>query len=82
VAIRFKQYEVVRVVAIRGKRFSCAQVHFERLPEVGDIGTILEIYETPELAFEVECSRSADGTTVWLEAMYPEELELFQGAAQ
>jgi hypothetical protein len=57
-------------------------VHYERLPEVGDTGTILEICAAPELAFEVECSSSADGSTVWLEAMYPEELELVQGAAQ
>jgi hypothetical protein len=45
---------------------------------VGDVGTILEVYETPELAFEVECSDPGSGITIWLEAIYPEELELVQ----
>ena len=71
-----KQYEVVRVIAIREKRFARAQIGYRRHPEVGDTGTILEVYTAPELAYEVECSDAADGFTIWLEAMYPQELEL------
>jgi hypothetical protein len=72
------QYEVVRVVLLRGNRTFSASVANLRAPEVGDIGTILEVYTQPEVAYEVECSDSGTGRTIWLEAMYPEEIELFQ----
>lgn len=74
----FQQYDVVRVRAIRGDRFSGASVHDERLPEVGDVGTVLEVYSTPEVGYEVECCAPGTGYTVWLLAMYPDELELVE----
>lgn len=70
-----RPFAVVRVAAIRSDRFAGAQVFYERLPKLGDIGTILEIYESPEPAYEVECSDPGTGITVWLEAMYPDEVE-------
>lgn len=66
-----KQFDVVKVTTIRGDRFAGAEVFDKRAPAVGDVGTILEVYAN---AYEVECSDS-DGSTVWLEAMYPEEIE-------
>lgn len=71
-----RPYQVVRVIAIRDARFSEALVQFDRHPKVGDIGTVLEIYPTPELGFEVECSNPDTGETVWLEAMHADEIEV------
>jgi hypothetical protein len=43
-AIAMKQYDVVRVAAIRADRFAGKQPQFQRHPQVGDVGTILEVY--------------------------------------
>ena len=71
-----RQYQVVRVTAIRDARFDNQAAQFQRHPSVGDVGTVLEVYTNPELGFEVECSDSKTGKTVWLEAMYASEIEL------
>ena len=68
------QYQVVKVVAIRDNRFASRPIPFQRYPAIGDSGVILEVYTDPEPAFEVECSDPNTGVTIWLEAMYPEEL--------
>ena len=68
-------YAAVRVVAIREDRFAGEKVFYQRLPRVGDLGTVVDIYERPELAYEVECVDAATGATVWLDAMYPDEVE-------
>jgi hypothetical protein len=70
-----KQYDVVQVIALRDERFSKSSADYERNPCIGDVGTIIEVYSNPEPAFEVECSGS-NGRTIWLAAMYPEELKL------
>ena len=67
-----KQYDVVKVVALRDSRFASEPPHFKRHPQVGDVGTILEVYDG---AFEVECSERETGVTIWLEPMFPEELQ-------
>jgi hypothetical protein len=67
-----KQYDVVRVAAIRGDRFARERPQYQRHPQVGDTGTILEVYAD---AFEVECSEARTGVTIWLEAMFPDELQ-------
>jgi hypothetical protein len=66
-----KQFDVVKVIAIKDDRFVGEEVYDKRAPMAGDVGTILGIY--PD-AFEVECSDS-DGSTIWLTSMYPDELE-------
>lgn len=68
-----KEYDVVRVVAIRDDRFRGQQPHFQRHPQVGDVGTIVMDYGT---AFEVECSEGRTGVTIWLNAMFPDELQI------
>ena len=68
-----QQYDVVKIQSFRNDRFSSLQPAYQRNPLIGDIGTIVEIYTTPETGFEVECS-DPNGITIWLEAMYPEEL--------
>ena len=68
-------YAVVRVVAIREDRFAHEKVFYRRHPHVGDVGTVLETYTSPDLAYEVECSDPDSGETIWLDAMYPDEIE-------
>ena len=70
-----KPYDVVRIIALRDQRFSKLSADYERNPRIGDTGTIIEVYSNPETAFEVECT-SSNGCTIWLAAMYPEELRL------
>jgi len=70
---RMKQYDVIKLTAIRNDRFKGCAAHWQRAPAIGDIGTILEIY--PD-AFEVECSDSTNGSTIWLAALYPDEMTI------
>lgn len=69
------QYTVVRVAAIRGDRFMGQPIYEVRHPRVGDVGTVIEVHQLPELSYEVECSDGTTGETLWLSAMYPDELE-------
>jgi len=66
-----KQFDVIRVISIRDDRFKAAGGGWQKAPEVGDVGTNLEVYAN---AFEVECSDSSNGHTIWLAAMYPDEI--------
>ena len=68
-----KQYDVVRVTAIRDERFASQSPRYGRHPIAGDVGTIVEDYGN---AFEVECCERGKAGTLWLEAMYPDELEV------
>lgn len=67
-----KQYDIVRVAVIRGNRFDAKRPGFQRHPQTGDVGTILEVYNN---AFEVECCEHDTGITIWLEAMFLDELQ-------
>ena len=68
-----KQYAAVRVTTNLDDRFANGPPAFQRHPQVGDVGTIVEVYGN---AFEVECSERDTGVTIWLEAMLPDELEV------
>ncbi|MBD8878859.1 hypothetical protein IHE49_00020 [Rhodanobacter sp. 7MK24] len=66
-----KQFDVIRVTSLRDDRFKEVAADWQRAPAIGDVGTILEVYAD---AFEVECSDSSNGYTIWLAAMYPDEI--------
>jgi hypothetical protein len=74
---RLKQYGLVRVrqlfqpaVEYDGWRVN------QRLPQVGDVGTLLDILRAPDLpARYVVESSGADGITVWFGDFAAEELE-------
>lgn len=72
---RLRPLMTVRVSAIRADRFACQNIIHGRHPRVGDVGVVLEVYTKPEPAYEVECTDPATSATVWLEPMYPDELE-------
>ena len=60
-----KLYDKVRVTAIR---------FYDRHPQVGDVAVIVETHQAG-YAFEVECSNPENGSTLWLDAMFIDELE-------
>lgn len=72
--MKFKQYDVVRV---KGWNVSLEATEGQfnlRLPVVGDIAVIIEVYSEPP-GYELECSDGA-GITQWLIAFHPLEIEL------
>lgn len=69
-----EQFTVVRIKKIN-KAFRKEELfNGERLPEVGDVATIVEIYEEPNLGYELECCNE-NGGTVWLMTFHPEDAE-------
>jgi hypothetical protein len=71
---KYKQYSVVKLKNIK-RQFSVDELSFDkRAPKVGDIATIIEIYEKPTLGYELECS-DENRITEWLFAFSPEEVE-------
>jgi len=72
--MKFKQYDVVKVVALH-RSFAERDIAFNlRKPVVGDTATILEIHLTPP-GYKLECS-DKNGITQWLIGFAPDELEL------
>jgi len=69
-----KPYDQVRVAAIRDNRFAGQPVFYDRHPCVGDVAVIVETHR-PGYAYEVECSNPENGQTIWLDAMFADELE-------
>ena len=61
--MRLSQYDVVRVVAISKVKAPESEID-QRPPIVGDVATILEVYDNPP-GYELECSDS-EGITIWL----------------
>ena len=70
-----KEYDAVRVIRIRDDRFNGQRPAFHRHPQVGDVGTIVMIYDRGT-AFEVESCEDGSPVTIWLRTMFPDELEL------
>ena len=72
--MKYKQYSVVRLKNIF-KQFGSTELVFDkRHPQVGDVATIIEIYESPTFGYELECS-DENGITVWLATFTPEDAE-------
>jgi hypothetical protein len=70
----FKAYDVVRLIAINNDKLSLPDTFNTRPPTVGDIATILEIYNDPP-GFELECSDNVGGT-VWLLGVQEKDVQL------
>lgn len=72
--MQFKQYDVVRIKALALQADTPPDDFNRRLPVVGDVATIVEIYSMPP-GYELECS-GADGITQWLVAFTLDEVAL------
>ncbi|MFC0351067.1 hypothetical protein [Undibacterium danionis] len=70
----FKIYDVVRLIAINSDELCLGDAFNTRPPQVGDIATILEIYDNPP-GFELECSDKLGGT-VWLLGFQEKDVQL------
>ncbi|MDC9520303.1 hypothetical protein PSH55_04080 [Pseudoalteromonas sp. Angola-31] len=67
-----KQYSVVKVISLN-KKFIYSEKSFgSRAPQVGDVGTIVEVYDG---AFDIECC-DVNGVTIWLEIFEPSDGDL------
>ena len=62
--MKFKIYDVVRLVAINNQQMLESDTFNLSPPKVGDVATILEIYDDPP-GYELECCDEY-GITVWL----------------
>jgi hypothetical protein len=61
-----KQYDVVKIISFSNPD-SINKSEFDiKKPEIGDIATIIEIYTNPTIGYELECSDSKTGETLWL----------------
>ncbi len=70
------QYSTVRIVALH-REFDQSNVErgFDRrLPRIGDLATVLEVYRSPSLGYELECC-NPDGTNEWLIAFALEDAD-------
>ncbi len=69
--MKYPNYSVVKIKVLH-KKFSENDLSFcKRAPKVGDVATIIEVYETPELAYELECSNKSNGETEWMLVFTP-----------
>jgi hypothetical protein len=72
--MKYKQYSVVRLKQIK-KQFQESELSFgKRAPKIGDVATIVEVYENPRLGYELECT-DENGITEWLITFSPEEAD-------
>lgn len=75
--ITFNQYDVVRLIQflrpIDG--FKVDGFFNNREPAVGDIATIVEVYDDPP-GYDLECCASNDGITTWLHTFAPDSVKL------
>jgi len=70
--MKFAKYDVVRILSLSGRDFGESDTFDSRAPQVGDIATILEIYDDPP-GYELECSDSS-GITEWLGGFRQDEV--------
>lgn len=74
--MQFAQYDVVKIMGFRTEKHTQMDAFNRRVPHVGDVATIIEIYTDP-LGYELECC-DANGITEWMIAFEPDEVELGQ----
>jgi len=71
---KFAPYQTVRVVRVPSRQNASWRGVGDRLPRVGETGTVVEVYTEPHEAYSVEAVL-ADGRTEWLVDFLPDELE-------
>jgi hypothetical protein len=72
--MKLKQYSIVKIKSINKKFNSDDFMLNKRVPKIGDIATIVEVYEKPSLGYELECS-DKNGITEWLVTFALEDAE-------
>ena len=70
------QYSTVKILALHREfdQLNVDRGFDRRIPRIGDVATIVEVYRTPTLGYELECCNS-DGTNEWLVTFSPEDAD-------
>lgn len=71
------QYSTVRIVALH-REFDQSNVESgfdRRLPRIGDLAAVVEVYHSPSIGYELECSNPDDGTNEWMITFSPEDAD-------
>jgi hypothetical protein len=78
-----EQYAVVRVVRLdQDNRPFTGTPSVCRSPQIGDIGTVVHVYDLEDSTSAVVVEAVAtDGCTVWLADFFPHDLELEAGTS-
>lgn len=72
----FEQFQEVRIVGFGASADLAISSEDERAPRIGDIATIIAVYDDP-LGYELECSDpERSGTTIWLHAFRASDVQL------
>lgn len=74
-----KLYDKVKVIRLRNDRFQGEAGRLWASPKIGDHGTVVEVHVTPGQGYQVEAV-DASARTVWVAALYPDELAPVSGA--
>jgi hypothetical protein len=69
------QYDVVEIIEIIKVLEFHPDDFNQRLPIIGDVATIIEIYKHEPLAYELECCDEL-GVTIWLQTIAPKDIIL------
>jgi hypothetical protein len=72
---KIKQYDIVEITKINCIRDFTLGGPNSRKPEISDVATVVEIYESPCLGYELECVESS-GETNWLHSFPDKDVEL------
>ncbi|MBK6539751.1 MAG: hypothetical protein IPG10_00380 [Flavobacteriales bacterium] len=75
---QIKQYDLVRIVRLHNApEYYGSLEHDERLPAIGDIGCVIEIFEKPGIpdGYMVECPKADTGENIWQCIFMTDELE-------
>ena len=69
-----KQYDVVKIIKINNLNNFTIDSFNKKVPKIGDIATIVEIYNNPSLGYELECT-NGNGTN-YLHSFFDSDIEL------
>jgi hypothetical protein len=75
------QYDIIKIVNLPIINDGDFLKHNKRLPAIGDMGTVVEIYTHPYLGYEIECCEPGTGITEWMHAFTESELLHIIGTA-
>ena len=71
--MNFKLYDTIKIVEILNPEKMLKSEFNLVAPKADDIAAIVEIYTSPTIGYELECS-NCDGITQWLVTFGPEDI--------
>jgi len=74
--MKIEQFDIVKIRSIKKQQVLQKMSQDKCSAKAGDIATILEVFQNPVLGYELECSDSTTGETIWLSGFKHDEIEL------